>query len=343
MKENPELLPVEEFGLTGPLLVVGEETTLPSGAADLVGLARGGDLVIIEFKTGPQNPDFRRASAQLLDYGSDLWGMSFEEFESSVATRFFSSGRCRDARVAGSKSLKDAASTVWDDFSEDDWDSCKEQLTQRLTSGAFRFVLAAQRFTDSAGKTLEYLNEVSQGPSFYGVEMVRFTGDGVSAFESRTVASPRTTGPRSERRIVDETRFLEAVEDPKYRGALEEIFETVRGLNLRTEWGSAGCSIRVRTEFRAEPITVAWLFPPGRLGWMGLTDVTLGFDPGTAGVVPEAKPMLERYVAQVAQLRSVEPARPQDLKAYRLSPSAVIENQSKVKEALADLLAEPTS
>ena len=141
MKENPELLPVEEFGLTGPLLVVGEETTLPSGAADLVGLARGGDLVIIEFKTGPQNPDFRRASAQLLDYGSDLWGMSFEEFESSVATRFFSSGRCRDARVAGSKSLKDAASTVWDDFSEDDWDSCKEQLTQRLTSGAFRFVL----------------------------------------------------------------------------------------------------------------------------------------------------------------------------------------------------------
>ena len=37
LKEPPESLPVEEFGLEGPLMVVGEETTLPSGKLDLVG------------------------------------------------------------------------------------------------------------------------------------------------------------------------------------------------------------------------------------------------------------------------------------------------------------------
>ena len=41
MKENPDLLPVEEFGMTGPLLVLGRETPLPSGGVDLIALARG--------------------------------------------------------------------------------------------------------------------------------------------------------------------------------------------------------------------------------------------------------------------------------------------------------------
>ena len=52
VKENPDILPYEEYDLAGPLMVVGRETTLPSGAVDLVGLARSG---IVEFKTGPQN------------------------------------------------------------------------------------------------------------------------------------------------------------------------------------------------------------------------------------------------------------------------------------------------
>src|SRR5215210_4547040 len=89
VKDNPDLLPIDEFGMTGPLLVIGRETTLPSGAIDLVALARGGELLIAEFKTGPQNSDFRRVLAQLLDYGSDLWRLSYEVFESTVPLRYF--------------------------------------------------------------------------------------------------------------------------------------------------------------------------------------------------------------------------------------------------------------
>jgi hypothetical protein len=32
MKETPELLPIKEFGMPGPLMVVGRETTLRSAA-----------------------------------------------------------------------------------------------------------------------------------------------------------------------------------------------------------------------------------------------------------------------------------------------------------------------
>jgi hypothetical protein len=72
LARNPDLIPIEEFGWGGPLLVVGRETTLPSGSVDLIGVARSGEVLVAEFNTGPQNPDSRHALAQALDYGSDL-------------------------------------------------------------------------------------------------------------------------------------------------------------------------------------------------------------------------------------------------------------------------------
>ncbi len=85
LKLHPQLLPLDELGLVGPAVVVGRESSLESGKVDLVLLGNGGELALIEFKTGPQNTDFRACLAQLLDYGSDLWGMSLEEFQTRVA------------------------------------------------------------------------------------------------------------------------------------------------------------------------------------------------------------------------------------------------------------------
>lgn len=54
IKDDPELIPVDDLGLGGPLLVVGNETSVQSGLVDLVCVARGGEIVIVEFKTGPR-------------------------------------------------------------------------------------------------------------------------------------------------------------------------------------------------------------------------------------------------------------------------------------------------
>jgi hypothetical protein len=77
-----------------PLLAVGKETGLASGSVYLVGLTSGGDLLIIEFKTGPQNPDFRSALAQTLDHSSDMFGMGADVFEETVALRYSRGNRC---------------------------------------------------------------------------------------------------------------------------------------------------------------------------------------------------------------------------------------------------------
>ena len=55
--------------------------------------ARRGAVPVIAFKPGPRTSDFRAALEQLLDYGADLWQMTFEEFEQAVAVRNFASDR----------------------------------------------------------------------------------------------------------------------------------------------------------------------------------------------------------------------------------------------------------
>lgn len=100
LKLHPELLPLDELGLVGPAVVVGRESSLDSGRVDLVLLGNGGDLALVEFKTGPQNTDFRGCLAQLLDYGSDLWQMTLEEFETRVIQQYFTGPHCPQATRA---------------------------------------------------------------------------------------------------------------------------------------------------------------------------------------------------------------------------------------------------
>jgi hypothetical protein len=340
VKDNPDLLPIEEFGMTGPLMVIGRETTLPSGAVDLVTAARSGELLIIEFKTGPQNTDFRHALAQLLDYGSDMWRMSFEDFEGTVPARYFSSDRCRDARVRGKNSLLDAARATWSDLGADDAQTFQEQINRQLQAGSFHYVLVAQRFVPTVERTVEYLNAAMNGSRFYAVELVRFAGDGLEAFESRTVLRPNPRAQQAPLVNTSEGAFLDGLHDQAYASALRELFEVCRGLNLRFGWSTLGVSIRVPTPDRAEPLSIGWLFPPGKLGWYGLTDLSLGYDPASAEKTPSVRPALDRYVDRVSKLASAQPAKTPKLRAYGLSPSTFVTIASQVLETLAELVRE---
>lgn len=338
VKDNPDLLPIEEFGLTGPVMTVGRETTLPSGAVDLVGLTRSGDLLIIEFKTGPENQDFRRALAQLLDYGSDIWQMPYEEFERTIAVRYFASTYCCDHRVRGKTSLEEAVKVTWPDMSQEEMAQLQERLSQQMASGSFNYVLVAQRFTETVRRTIDYLNAIESPMRFYALELVQFASDGLLAFESRTVLRPGRSPTGRSISLISEGQFLNGLTDDEYRDALREFFELCRGLGLRFEWGSAGTSIRLQTSDRTEPLTIAWLFPPKKLGWMGLRDLTLGFDPMSAERTPSARGALDRYSEAVGNLDGVEQVKSKFIRGYRLNPSVVICLQTQLAEIIAELV-----
>jgi hypothetical protein len=343
LKNNADLLPVDEFGMTGPLMVVGRETTLPSGSIDLVAIARGGDILIIEFKTGPQNTDFRQVLAQLLDYGSDLWRLTSDQFETTVAARYFASAHCQDDRLRGKTTLLGAARATWPDLSEEETDLFQEHLAEQLKAGGFHYVVVAQRFSHTIERTVEYLNAAMPSARFYAVEIVKFSADGLSAFESRTVIKP---SPRSTIRTVgsvNETAFLESLGDDTYRSTLHELFELARSLGLRLEWGTRGTSLRLPVPDRSEPLTIARVFPGGGIGWMGLSDLTLGFDTTSADKTPSVASSLEDYLGQVATLPDAEAVKVRNLRGYHLPPTAVVRSLPQIAEILASLVAQVNS
>jgi hypothetical protein len=337
VRSNPDLLPVEEFDLVGPLLVVGRETTLPCGAVDLVALTRGGEILIVEFKTGPQNVDFRHTIAQLLDYGSHLWELSLHDFESQVAVPFFTGSQCSNPELKGKTSLEAAARTVWPDISDGEWGAVQSKLEQELTTGVFHYVLVAQRFTPVMERTITYMNQALSAARVYAVELVKFSGNGMAAFESRTVLKPAAKQTKAAA-LTNEAAFLEQIGDEGYRELVEEFFDHCRFAGLRFEWGSLGVSLRAPSPFRREPLTVGWVFPPGRAGWMGLKDVTLGLDPGSAEQLKGAEATLEWYLRAVSEIESAEPVKTGNLKAYHFPPAAFASRKSRLEEILTDLV-----
>jgi hypothetical protein len=337
VKHSPELLPVDELGLREPLMVVGRETTLASGAADLLAVTPDGDVLVIEFKTGPQNPDFRSALAQLLDYGSDLWKMTYDEFESGVAVRYFQGSHCPPkSPTRGLNRLRAAAAATWPDFGSDELDAFQGRLAEALLTGAFHYIVVAQAFTGPMQATAEYLNALASPARFYLVELVRFAGGELNAFEARTILKPDKRRAQSTAAATSENVFLESIDDPDYRASFERFFEACRALNLRFEWGTRGTSIRLLVPDRPEPVSIAWAFPPSTPGWMGLTDTTFGYDPSLQ-LSPDTHSALSSYATRIGAIHGAETVNRAGLKAFTFAPARLIEAENQIVELLAVL------
>lgn len=341
MKAHPELLPLEDLGLAAPAVVVGRESVLDSGRIDLVLLANGGELVLVEFKTGPQNPDFRECLAQLLDYGSDLWGMTLEDFDARVARRYFSGPHFPKDALPAPRSLEAAATQAWGAGQADavDW---RDRLQSQLRDGSFHYVAVAQRFTRPVLRTVEYLNATMKSVRFSAVELVRFSGEGYGAFEARFVAGAgpsMTFAASSKASLAGIDDFVESVTDDEYRHVLQDLFEAFAKIDdLTVFWGTTGCSLRVAVPSRS-PLSVGWLFPPGPQRWMGLTDVTLGwYEDGNGLALPSAaKHALNDYRLCVETLAGGIPAKSASIRGMTFPPAAVMQHADQMLEAVRDV------
>ncbi|MDO8532315.1 MAG: PD-(D/E)XK nuclease family protein [Dehalococcoidia bacterium] len=339
VQNNPDLLPVEEFGMQGPLLVVGKETTVVSGAIDLVALTRDGEILVVEFKTGPQNTDFRSVVAQLLDYGAQLWRLSYEDFETSVAVKYFRSNECKDTALQRKATLREAVDAKWptpkDADAQPQWDKVRSNIERQLASGSFHYVIAAQSYTEAVLKTIRYLNDAMRTARFYAIEVVCFKGDAMSAFESRTVWKPNPPVGNTQR--ITRGQFLTSLTDESYRKTIGDLLDACEGLGLQLYWGSLGVSIRLQSADPRRMLSVAWVYPPGRGGWNNLKDIALGYDPASTKDFPGLQSALERYVAAVSKLDGATPAKSGGLRAYQFGPNEARRLTSRFVELWAKL------
>ncbi|MEV6281546.1 hypothetical protein [Kribbella sp. NPDC051770] len=326
VKQHPQLIPAEDLGLDGDLLVLGRETTLQSGAIDLLCLAKSGDLVLVEFKTGPQNPDFRAALAQLIDYGSDLWGMTLEDFDRGVVQRYLTSQHAT-AEYKSANGLDDAISRTGWKLGDEELESLRTRLADVLLSGDFKFVVAAQRFTAAMSKSLDYLNSTARFGRYYLVQVIKLAGNQLSAYSAQVVAGTAVTRPLGATGRMNETDFLAAATDDVYRDALADLFSTVKALGLAMSWGTRGVSIRIKTPDRVEPLSIGWVFHG--LGWNTTRDVTFGVDPQSMKGTPTVEPLVDAFVAEMAKVSRARKV-PGQLQAYSFGPTEFIQAQPSI-------------
>jgi hypothetical protein len=274
MKDHPELLPADELGYEQDLLIVGRETSLPSGKPDLLGITETGELLVIEMKRGPENSDFRRALAQLVDYGSDLWRRSLDRFEHEIVVPFLASQHCHGA-AKGARSLDEAIRLAWPEAEVEPRDVLAN-LAATLERGDFTFLLAAQTLTPNMERAIEYMNATSTA-RYFGIELVKFESAdrGVTAYEGRLRIGPKTSTkpvPAADRRENLIGSFAIGQRD-----LIRSIFEVADRLGMTIFVGAVGASLKVAVPELSSPISIGWVYPDGHTGYGGSRQLTLGY------------------------------------------------------------------
>ncbi len=256
-----------------------------------------------------------------------------------MPARYFTSDKCEDVRVRGKTSLADAALELWD-LAPEDFEPVESQIREQLESGAFHYLLVAQRFTPTIESTIEYLNAVTAGPSFYAVELVRFAAaEGTNAFESRTILkAPRRT-PGNPRTKITLTQFLDRVGPIEYRNFLEDLLGIATGLQLRIEPGDSGLSLRIPVGGGRPPFSIGWVFPPGKIGWKKFTDVTLGYVLGKIEAPPEPlRQALEKYSAKVGAMPGARRIPDKKFDAFTLDPEQALQSKLQIVAAIEEIV-----
>ena len=71
---------------------------------------------------------------------------------------------------------------------------------------------------------------------------------------------------------------------------------------------------------------------------MGLTDLTLGYDPVSANNIAGAIPMMENYSREVSTLSGAEPEERAGLNAYHLNPQVAMKSKDQIVEIVTRLV-----
>lgn len=131
LTKHPELIPASDIGM-GSTVVVGRESGLASGYADLVLVDERGRLCVVEVKN-EGNPDTRRVVAQLLDYAASLWGLTVDDFEQRVLHPLLSASGHPAPLPAVAEHVAETSQPGGDNAGE-----LAEQLAQTLAAGESR-------------------------------------------------------------------------------------------------------------------------------------------------------------------------------------------------------------
>lgn len=163
--ESPSLIPISDIreGIS-PLVIAVDEFGLPgSGNTDLLAFTADGDIAIIECKLATNPDSKRKVIGQILEYGSFLWGMSYQEV---------------DRRIQGKRGkpltelVEEAVAGGWDE------EGFRSGVEHSLERGAFLLIIVVDEINEQLRRIIRYVNECSKSEfSLHALEIRRFRAD----------------------------------------------------------------------------------------------------------------------------------------------------------------------
>ncbi|MCL4464979.1 MAG: hypothetical protein M1401_00185 [Chloroflexi bacterium] len=192
--ESPSIVPTDELrDGASPLVAAVREIGLPgSGYTDVIAFSKGGDIAIIECKLAANQEIKRKVVGQILEYGSFLWGMSYEQLDSLVS------------KTAG----KGIADLVRDSLNVPDWDeeSFRVAVRDNLATGSFMLVVAVDSINAELERTTRFINACGKPAfSFHALEMRRFQSEEVEVLVPHVQG--KVEGRQTPRSQWDEARI----------------------------------------------------------------------------------------------------------------------------------------
>ena len=160
--EQPSLISVNEVREgAGTLVAAVREFPLDIGSIDLVGFTADGDIAVVECKLAANEEIKRKVIGQVMEYGANLWGMSYEELDQKILLR-------------ANKNLADFVREVVED---PDWEqeTFRGNVIHALKTGSFILIIVVDEINENLGRIIRFINEASK-PSFSlaALEMRRF-------------------------------------------------------------------------------------------------------------------------------------------------------------------------
>lgn len=232
-------------------------------ALDLLLLDQDAVPTLIEVKLAQNKEARRQVVAQMLDYAAhcvnwtgDYLEQKFNEYHGNRAKQILQDFLAKD------------------DESDSFWQRTGENLADRN----LRLLFAADRIPDTLVRIVKFLNaQMRDNIEVIALEIPRFQGNSSETFVPKVIGQLQTVSNRRPRRErLTRQTFLEQFDDFKVREATERLFKVADRKGVSFSWGPSGVSIRVLSPLWQTPVTVAWLFAPGKPGWMRTRDFSFG-------------------------------------------------------------------
>ena len=276
--ENPNLIDGEIIDNQSPRKwirvkaekgIAASNTTREQWSLDLLLLDQDGIPTLVEVKLAKNREIRREIVGQLLEYAAnsvDTWDV--ERLRKDFEGRF-DGDENRAAEFIGKQF------GLGEEF---DYQAYWNQVRLNLDGRRIRLLIVADAIPQELRHIVEFLNDEMPRIDLYAVEIKQFRNIETNIFVPQLVTRP-TIQKVSSREKHSRDSFL-AQFDTAHRDAIDKLLSAAKEEGAKVNLGTSGLSIRTPT--LCKEYSVAWLYPPGVTGWMGIRGLAFGMGDGAA-------------------------------------------------------------